>query len=290
MVRYNSTSSSGNLFAIMVAVLAIALFAIIVMWPSGAAKTVVAKVPDTPLTQTLNDRETHQYLAALHRVKPKFANKLQARGEEAIASGATKDELAVLVLETYSTAVEEDLFYLLNADVKHIENILEMSERGLSTLSSKAPQYCRPSSYVRFALMEPDAIATEMASLLGYDSGGYHWMLQFNTATLEAIESGRDKPKKYGRLRPQDEMALQNTMMSLMSNPQVGRLMALQGKSQTEQQRAAMNMDFCGLGTDVLTIVNALPTETKARLLGELQHQAKGTDLKQMMRMVQSGI
>lgn len=290
MVRYNSTSSSGNLFAVMVAVLAISLFAIIVMWPSSAAKTVVAKVPDTPLTQALDDRETHRYLAALHRVKPKFAKKLQTQGEEAIASGASKDELAVLVLETYNTAIEEDILYLLNADVKHIERLLEISQQGLSTLSSKAPKYCRPSSYAQFAIMEPDAIATEIASLLAYGSGGYNWVLEFNTITLDAIESGRDKPKKYGRLTSKDQMTLQNTMMSLMSNPQVARLMQLQGKSEAEQRRAAMSMDFCDLSVDVLAVVNSMPTETKARMLGELQHQAKTGDLGLMMAMLQSGM
>ena len=172
MARYSSTGSSGNLFAVVVAGLAIALFTIIVMWPNGSAKTIVTKIPDTPLTQTLNDPETYQYLAALHRVKPKVAAKLQAQAETAIESGADKNQLAALVLETYSKDVEDDLKYLFSADVKHFEKMLQLSERGLSTLSSKAPKYCRPAHYERYEHMPPQQIANEVSSLFEYGSEG----------------------------------------------------------------------------------------------------------------------
>ena len=66
--------------------------------------------------------------------------------------------------------------------------------------------------------------------------------------------------------------------------------MQLQGRSEAEQKRAAMTMNFCGLGSDVLTAINNLPAETKTRLLGELQHQAKSGDFGRLLRTVQSGI
>ena len=291
MARYSSSNSSGNLFAVLVAVLAIGLFTAIVMWPSSNTTKIVSNdVPDTRLSQTLNDPQTHGYLAALHRVKPQVATRLQERADAAIADGASNDELAALILETYSTAIEDDVRYLIKADVKHFEKLIQMSQRGLSALSSKAPKYCRPASYVRFADMEPEEITNEISSLFGYQSEGYDWMLRFNVATLEAIESGRDNPQKYGRLTSGDQMALQNTMMKMMSNPQVARLMQLQSKSEAEQKRAAMTMNFCGLGSDLLSAVNGLPADTKSRLLGELQHQAKNGDFERLLSTVQSGI
>lgn len=291
MARYSSTNSSGNLFAVLVALLAIGLFTAIVMWPSGNSTKVVSNgLPDTLLTQTLNDPETHEYLSTLHRVKPDVANRLNELADGAIADGASHEELAALILETYSTGVEEDVKHLISADVQHFEKILQMSQRGLSTLSSKAPKYCRPASYVRFADMEPEEIANEMSSFFGYGTEGYDWVLRFNVVTLEAIESGRNNPQKYGRLTSSDQMALQNTMMKMMTNPQVARLMQLQGRSEAEQKRAAMTMNFCGLGSDVLTAINNLPTDTKSRLLGELQHQAKSGDFGRLISTVQSGI
>ena len=220
MARYSSTNSSGNLFAVLVALLAIGLFTAIVMWPSGNSTKIVSNgLPDTLLTQTLDDPETHEYLTALHRVKPDIANRLNERADAAISDGASNEELAALILETYSTGVEEDVKHLIRADVKHFEKILQMSQRGLSTLSSKAPKYCRPASYVRFTDMEPEEIANEMSGLFGYGTEGYDWILRFNVVTLEAIESGRDNPQKYGRLTASDQMALQNTMMKMMTNP-----------------------------------------------------------------------
>lgn len=291
MARYSSANSSGNLFAVLVAFLAIGLFTAIVMWPSGDPTKIVSnELPDTQLTQALNDPETHKYLTALHRVKPNVAKRLNERADAAIAEGAGNDELAALILETYSTAVEDDVKHLVSADVKHFEKILQMSQRGLSTLSSKAPKYCRPASYVRYADMEPEEIANEMSGLFGYGSEGYNWVLRFNVVTLEAIESGRDNPQKYQRLNSGDQMAIQNTMMKMMSNPQVSRLMQLQGRSEAEQKRAAMTMNFCGLGSDLLAAVNGLPADTKSRLLGELQHQAKSGDFERMLSTVQSRI
>ncbi|NQZ58208.1 MAG: hypothetical protein HRT88_12185, partial [Lentisphaeraceae bacterium] len=73
----------------------------------------------------LNAPETHEYLTALHRVKPDVANRLHKR-----ADGASNEELAALIPETQSIGVEQD--------VKHFEKILQMSKRGLSPLSSKA--------------------------------------------------------------------------------------------------------------------------------------------------------
>ena len=291
MARYSSSNSSGNLYAVLVAILAIALFTAIVMWPSGSKPSIVsAELPDTPLTQTLNDPATQKYLTALHRVKPKVADKLQARAEAAINDGADKNALAALVLEAYGTELEDDYKYLLRADVQHFDKMLRMSQQGLSTLSSKAPKYCRAAHYARFEHMDPQDIANEMSSLFDYDTQAYEWALRFNVMMLETIESGRDNPQKYDRLSAGDQMELQNTMMRMMSNPQVGQMMRLQGKSEAEQRRAAMTMNFCGLGADLLAALNGLPADTKSRLLGELQHQTKNGDLDRLMRTVQSGI
>jgi hypothetical protein len=291
MARYSSANSSGNLFAVLVAFLAVGLFTAIVMWPSGdPIKVVNSDLPDTPLTQALNDPETHKYLTALHRVKPNVAKRLNERADAAIADGAGNNELAALILETYSTAVEEDVKHLVSADVKHFDKMLQMSQRGLSTLSSKAPKYCRPASYLQYTHMEPQEIANEMSSLFGYGSEAYNWVLRFNVVTLEAIESGRDNPQKYQRLNSGDQMALQKTMMKMMNNPQVARLMQLQGRSEEEQKRAAMTMNFCGLGSDLLAAVNGLPADTKSRLLGELQHQARSGDFERVLSTVQSRI
>lgn len=291
MARYSSANSSGNLFAVLVAFLAVGLFTAIVMWPSGdPIKVVNSDLPETPLTQALNDPETHKYLTALHRVKPNVAKRLNERADAAIADGAGNDELAALILETYSTAVEDDVKHLVSADVKHFDKMLQMSQRGLSTLSSKAPKYCRPASYLQYTHMEPQEVANEMSSLFGYGSEAYNWVLRFNVVTLEAIESGRDNPQKYQRLNSGDQMALQKTMMKMMSNPQVARLMQLQGRSEEEQKRAAMTMNFCGLGSDLLAAVNGLPADTKSRLLGELQHQARSGDFERVLSTVQSRI
>nr|WP_070958916.1 hypothetical protein [Hyphomonas sp. Mor2] len=291
MARIGTGQSSGNLFAVLVAGLAVILFFGILMWPSGStAKKAIPQLSETPLSTTLDDAATHKYLATLERVKPRVAKRLQRDAADAIANGADENALAALVLESYGDDVEKDLSHLLRADVKYFDQMLRMSQNGLTNLSSQAPKFCRVAHYQRFEHMDPDDIANEMSAFFEYDTQGYHWVMRFNQVVLEAIEDGRDAPKKYARLGPSDQVALQGVMMKLMNRPQVAQLMRMQGKSEAEQRRAVMTMNMCSLASDVLSTMNTLPSDTKERLIGELQHQTRNGDFKRLMRTVQSGI
>lgn len=290
MARIGTGQSSGQRYAVLVAGLAFIFFVAIVMWPNGSKSSAPAQLSDTPLSTTLDDAATHRYLTALERVKPRVAKRLHRDAANAIADGADANLLAAMVLESHGTDVEKDLTHLLRADVRYFDQIMRTSQSGFATLSSQAPKYCRMAHYQRFEHMDPDDIANEMAAFVEYDTPGYHWVMRFNLIVLEAIEDGRDAPNKYDRLTPNDQAALQGVMMKLMKRPQIAQLMRLQSRPQAEQRRAMMTMNMCGLASDVLSTLNTLPTETKSRLLGELQHQTRNGDFKRVLRTVQSGI
>ncbi|NQY97611.1 MAG: hypothetical protein HRT82_10655 [Henriciella sp.] len=291
MARIGTGQSSGNMYAIAVAALAGVLFFGILMWPSGSdGPARSAELEATPLTTMLDDAATHRYLAALERVKPAVAKRLHRDAADAIASGANADAVAVMVLEAHSDDLEKDAKHLLRADVKYFDQMMRMTQTGFATLSSQAPKYCRPAHYQRFEHMDPTDIAEEMSEFFQYDTQAYQWIMRFNVIVLEAMEDGRKSPNKYDRLNANDQMALQATMMKLMKRPQVAQMMRLQSKSQSEQRRAVMNMNMCSLASDVLSVMNTLPTDTKSRLLGELQHQTRNGDFQRVLRTVQSGI
>ena len=78
MARIGTGQSSGNLYAVLVAGLAGVLFFGILMWPGGSGDSRrVAALEATPLSTTLDDPVTHRYLAALERIKPALAKRLQ---------------------------------------------------------------------------------------------------------------------------------------------------------------------------------------------------------------------
>ncbi|MEL7041058.1 MAG: hypothetical protein AAGL90_06020 [Pseudomonadota bacterium] len=288
MARYSSSDSSGNIFAILVAGLAAALFAIIVMWPSGSNAPAGTAFVDTPLSEALNDPTTKTYLATLQRVKPNIARDLNRDAAVAIENGADQNELALLLFEAYSEPDPEDFTDLVYADVKHFDGMVRKMEQGLKTMSRKAPQFCTAKRFERYVGSSQETFMREMSDQFGYGSGVYDWALEFSQMTLEAIESGRKSPKKYDRLTSQDQMTLQTTLMGMMSNPNVAKLMRVSGGSGAAQQQAIMNMNFCDLGTDLLAVASGLPGGLKTRLLGELQHQTKDGNLESMMRAAQS--
>jgi len=291
MARIGTGQSNGNLYAVLVAGLAGVLFFGILMWPSGADKPVRgAALEASPLSTTLDDPVTHRYLAALERIKPAVAKRLNREAAAAIEAGADADAVALLVLESYSEDWEKDAKHLLRADVKYFDQMLRMTQSGFATLSSQAPRYCRLAQYQRFEHMDPDDIASEMSAFFEYGTQGYQWVMRFNLVVLEGIEDGRKSPNKYDRLNANDQRALQGKMLKLMNRPQIAQMMQLQFKSEAEQRRAMMNMNMCALANDVLGVMTTLPTETKTRLLGELQHQTRNGDFERVLRTVQSGI
>ena len=287
----NSTLSNSSIFLFggLVVLVTIGLFAAIVLWPSGE-KTQPSEfvLGENALAQTLNDEPTIQFLEVLHRVKPNAARKLNTQAEAAIETGADKDDLAALVLASYGSDFEDDYQHLMRADVKYLDGMMRMVQRGLTTVSSGAPQYCKPAHYMKFEHMAPEEITHELASLFAHDSLGYRWGMQFNSLLLEAIESGRTSPKKYGRLNEADNQELQKVLLRLMQSHQFAQLAMLQTRSAEEQKSAAMTMNMCEMGKEVIGAFNTLPTETKARLLGGLQHQAKSGQIERILREAQS--
>lgn len=291
MAQIGTGQSSTSLYAALVAGLAGALFLGIVMWPSGADQSLrMAQLDATPLSTTLDDPITHRYLTALQRVKPSAARRLHQDADKAIAGGADANAVALMVLESHSHDWATDAKHLLRADVKHFDKMLRMSQTGFATLSSQAPEYCRLAQYQRFEHMAPDAIADEISTFLDYGTPGYLWLMRFNLIVLDGIEDGRTSPKKYDRLNVDDQQVLSAKMMKMMNRPQIAKVMQLQSRPESEQRRAMMNMNICTLATDVLSEINTLPTETKTRLLGELQYQVRNGDFGRIMRAVQNGI
>jgi len=291
MARIGTRQSSEHHYAVLVAGLAGALFFGILLWPSGPDQSPsLVQLDATPLATTLDDPVTHRYLTALQRVRPAAARRLHQDADKAIAGGADANAVALLVLESSSHGWERDAKQLLRADVKHFDKLLRISQAGFATLSNQAPRYCHPAQYQRFEHMEPDAIAAEISAWLDYGSPGYQWVMRFNLIMLEGIENGRQSPNKYDRLTAADQQALSARLLTLMSRPQIAKLMQLQSRSEAEQRRAMMNMDMCALATEVLTEINTLPTEIKTRLLGELQYQLRNGDFERLMRTVQNGI
>ena len=272
--RYSRSVKSSETLTFLGAMFLIGLvFVAIVLWPSTPRITPPAVLGETPLSRQLNDAETVKYLNVLNRVKPELSSELHAQAEAAIADGASNDELALLVVGSYGMAVQSDFKTLMQADVTHMEKLISLTQNGLRTLSMHAPKYCQLATLEPLERKAPEQIVEELGAAFNYESRGYSWVLRFNTATLEAVENGREARNKYGRLTAADEQAMQALIMRLMTGPQASKLMRLQSLSGPDQQRAMMTMNMCDISIEGLVALNELPRDTKGRLMGELRRE-----------------
>lgn len=250
--------------------LAIVLFCGIVFWPAGS-KTVpgIAAINETPLAKSLDDPQTLAFLDTLNRVEPKISNQLHQEARDAIATGASKDQLALLIVAAYGPDAFRDFDDLVRSDTAYVEKMIRLGQIGLTTLSQQAPSYCRFSTYEALGQLDGEGIEKAVTEMFAYQSEPYEWSLRFAKIKLEAVEDGRNNPKKYGRMTPEDEMAAFEFFGRAMNSQKIQSLAHLQSLPEEDQIRALSTVNFCDIGAEFLAGFNALPSETKSRILVE---------------------
>ena len=293
---YDARKSNGGagqsslVFGLIIfAVVALAFFGILMM-PKGTSNSKPAMPglaqTDAEFLNILDDNATRKYVTTLTRVAPRSADKLGRDAADAIASGASDDELAFLVMQSLEGDMLKNVRHLAKADVKHFDAFLKMSKGGLRKLSSTRSKWCRGSYYEQFASQSPAQIEQMIYQEFGYGSGGYTWGIGLNTLLLEAIEDAKSNPKSYGSTTAEDDRAMQSLMMRMITNPQIMQLMALQGQDEATITRAVSNLDFCSLGVTGIEALQSLPKETRGRLWAEGFKQMKNGGLEKAMRQM----
>ncbi len=248
--------------------LGVLLFTTIVFWPNGSQNVAgIAAINDTPLASRLDDPQTLAFLNTLNRVEPKVSQQLHQEVDDAIASGASDDQLALLVVAAYGPDVFRDFDDLVRADTAYIEKIARMGQTGLAAVSQQAPRYCRMSTYEAMMLLNEEAMAQAVTQMFAYGSRSYNWSLRFAKLKLEAVEDGRHNPKKYGKLTREDEKAAFELLRRFMNSQKMQAFTRLSSLSEAEQIRALSTVNLCDIGVEFLAGFNAVPGESKSRLL-----------------------
>lgn len=271
--REKSMGQSGLLFGVLtIAVISIAFFGILLM-PSKSAPGKIASSGTTSsgeqLLAVLDDRSTRKYIIALNRVSPRATKNLDEAANAAIATGASKDELVQLVMESLEAELPNNMRYLAKFDVKHLDTLLSLSESGLRSLSGANSKWCKGAHYESFAGISEQAMERIVMKEFGYGSPIYDWSMQFNAAFLEAIADSKTNPSQHGKPTPSDEIALQTLAMKMVSNPQVMQLATMRGQDQASMQRVMRNLNVCHLALTGIDAIQSLPKETRGRLWAE---------------------
>lgn len=289
--RGPQTGNNSNLIfgAAIIAVIAIAFFGILMM-PSGGKST--APVPmaassdkgNLAVLGALDDPSTVKFVSTLQRVAPDAANRLDSEISDAVKRGADQKEVVNLVLQVIQDDMPAVMKHVAKSDVKHFDKMVLHMKTGLQKMQGGGGKWCKGATYEKFADQNPVQVQRMIEREFTYGSVGYEWSMDLSTLILEAAEDGRTNPQSYGKLTARDEQALQGLMFKMIGDPQIMKLMTMQGASKAEMAKASRNINFCALGVTALSAVNGLPQETRGRLWAEGLRQVGSGDFEKQMR------
>lgn len=277
----NSNLVFGLIFvAVIVAAFCIAFFVPVGSKESKGLADMKLTSANNVLLAELNDPHTREFFVTLAELDPDAALDLEIDAERAIEDGADEDELVMML---FNATDPSDLQDLSKANAKHFDAILRHTRSGLDSMSRGRSKWCKGSTYERFADMSQYQVMREVEKTFGYGGEAYEWGIQLNTLVLKARVDGQRNPVQNGKLTPQDEAVMQNSMMKLITNPQVMKLMMASGQNPQQQKAAVRNVDFCNLGGSALGIVMSLPNGTRQRLWGEMGSQLNDAKFKRAL-------
>lgn len=289
--RGPQTGNNSNLIfgAAIIAVIAIAFFGILMM-PSGGKSN--APVPmaaasdkgNLAVLGALDDPSTVKFVSTLQRVAPDAANRLDSEISDAVKRGADQKEVVNLVLQVIQDDMLAVMKHVAKSDVKHFDKMVLHMKTGRQKMQGGGGKWCKGATYEKFADQNPVQVQRMIEREFAYGSVGYEWSMDLSTLILEAAEDGRTNPQSYGKLTARDEQALQGLMFKMIGDPQIMKLMTMQGASKAEMAKASRNINFCALGVTALSAVNGLPQETRGRLWAEGLRQVGSGDFEKQMR------
>ncbi|MGB3624626.1 MAG: hypothetical protein WA989_02290 [Henriciella sp.] len=281
-------SGGGLVFGLLTIALVSALFFGVLFFPSltGPGKSEVPGMAETPASTSLaaafDDQPTLDYIQKLRATFPSAATDLERTLERASARGADKVELGLLVLQAGHQEIAGSIDRLAKADVRYFNQILDLSVEGLNDLSSSGAPYCKGSDLITFASLSDQQLYAAAFDRVGHGAGLYNYGLEMNGVILDAIRAARANPRNYSRLTSADERAAQTLAFSLMTDPQIMKLLTLEGTSRAQMDEAMRDVNFCDLGVSIIRKVDALPEDTKGRLWGELWRQVDRDGIERM--------
>ncbi|WP_084398456.1 hypothetical protein [Henriciella aquimarina] len=280
--RGSSQKTAGSLgFGLAVTGMVAALFFGVLKFP-GVTGSGVYPVPGTAspassetLERAFEDEATRAYVEKLQATFPAAARDLEDQIRRAKGRGADEVEIGLLVLQAGADDIAGSVGRLALADVEHVDALLTLSQTALQELVRSAAPYCEGSDLMMFASLSKQDLYRAVFDRVGHGAGLYEFGLTFNGILLDAIRDARTDPVYHGVLDVSDQQALQTLGLSLITKPEITALLTTEGKSRSEMDAVMANTNFCTLGGDILTEVEALPQETKARLWGEAMRQVE---------------
>ncbi|MEE2878694.1 MAG: hypothetical protein VX593_06790 [Pseudomonadota bacterium] len=279
--RSTAQKETGLGFGLAVTAAVAALFLVALYFPSvtgsgkaEAGKAVIVEQPSSGVLEaTFSDKPTLDYVTKLRATFPSAATDLEDQVERATRRGADNIELGLLVLQAGARDIAGSADRLARADAEYVDVLIQLSTDQLSELQRSGAPYCMGNDLMMFAGLSDQELYRAVFDRVGHGAGLYEFMLAFNGILLDAIRDARADPVAREPINYADQQSLQALGITLMTKPQIVRLLTTEGKARSDMDAVLADTDFCDLAKQIATQINDLPEPTKGRVWAEGMHQ-----------------
>lgn len=190
---------------------------------------------------------------------------------KALKASQSEEEAVRLLNAHILLMVSDHSGALSGSDVRHFDNMLNATQSGLRQASRSGNKWCRGERYVALETADdPEQAAKDFAERFILENPkAAQYAADLVAMLIEAAVDGRANKRRYGKLTPQDNAALQGVMFSLFSDPQIMPLM-IAGQTGGNMSAEVVRLDVCAVGVSVITAVRTLPQDTKGRFWADL--------------------
>ncbi len=275
--RDRSASGNGGNLLFGLLTLGVVAGAFVAVWKgpdllnrlSGAPASAVAAAPGVPaagipaaLASVYPAADEQRYLAALETLSPGTLASLERR----VSIGLDEEARITAIHEAAMPAFMQNAKALAGLHTDDLDRIVDMTRSLLRQLSVSNGKMCKGGTYLALEGKSPDEIEGWLRAQGFNQAALYQQTMRFNAEFMEMIVRAKRSPARHGRVTGADEQAVQQLMMSMMTDPQIMKVMMSAQASQADQRALARDLDICKLGISLLDRLDSLPTDTRGRL------------------------
>ncbi|HVY87998.1 MAG TPA: hypothetical protein VG942_03970 [Hyphomonadaceae bacterium] len=240
-------------------------------------------------SEAFPDADGRAFMTALAANYPDDHAKLLDRITEVAVGGGDRKDMVVAMNEWVVAFTPQNLGAMSRAGATGFDESLDVANDALTALAKFSGGACTLDK-----LKDVAANPALIDQLGGYGSDSYKLGMRASKLLVDMAATGRNAPPVEAKLLPEDNTALQGTVMSLMRDPQVAGLLQMSaqgfgngGKTFAFGPGGANpgNLDVCKLGHVAIGKLKSLPQGTKSRLWAVAFSNVNAQTIAQMQKL-----
>lgn len=263
-------------YTALVLVLVTVAFLTVLLWPTKGEANAAETNEYRLETATANNEI---FSSALPDLKPaRLQNALRAldqisykKTETALFRSRDQAEAMTLLANEIGAAVERNRDAIAQAPVVHFDQILSSVKDELRRASRQKAKWCAGDRFANFSETppRPDLGGPLIVQFINSTPELSQYLLDLSAMVLEAGVDGASNGVDHGSLTTHDRAILEGVVVSMLSDPQILKMMMAVRPEATNEDVLA-KLDACAVGVSALSALITMPQSTKGRVWAEI--------------------